>query len=58
MAKAAFGQLRKILVNLGVGRGTRVRVLRTYVWSVLLFVCEAWTKGYEKEARGSRNVVL
>ena len=43
MAKAAFGQLRKILVNLSIGRGTRVRVLRTYVWSVLLFGCEAWT---------------
>ena len=43
MAKAAFGQLRKILVSLSIGRGTRVRVLRTYVWSVLLFGCEAWT---------------
>ena len=51
MAKAAFGQLRKILVNLSISRRTRARVLRTYVWSVLLFGCEAWTISKEMRKR-------
>ena len=51
MAKAAFGQLRKILVSLSINRRTRARVLKTYVWSVLLFGCEAWTISREMRKR-------
>ena len=31
MEKAAFGQIRTILTNLGIGIGTRMRLLKTYV---------------------------
>ena len=41
MAKATHGQLRKILVNFNMGRATRLRVLKAYVGSILLFGCEA-----------------
>ena len=41
IAKATIGQLRKILVNLSMGRATRVGLMKTYVWSVLLFGYEA-----------------
>ena len=51
MAKAAFGQLRKILVSMSIRRETRVRVLKSYVWSVLLFGCEAWTISKEMRSR-------
>ena len=43
MGKAAFGQVRTILTNLGIGPETRMRLLKTYVWSVTLFGCEGWT---------------
>ena len=51
MAKAAFGQLRKILVSMSINIRTRVRLLKTYVWSVLLFGCEAWTVSREMQKR-------
>ena len=36
-AKTAFGQIRKILVNLSINMRTRIRVLKTHVWSVFMF---------------------
>ena len=51
MAKTAFGQLRKILTSLAINIRTRVRVLKAYVWSVLLFGCEAWTISKEMRKR-------
>ena len=51
MAKAAFGQIRKILVSLIINIRTRLRVLNTYVWSVLMFGCEAWTISKELRRR-------
>ena len=37
MAKTAFGQIRKILVSLSINMITRMRMLNTYVWAVLMF---------------------
>ena len=51
MAKTAFGQIRKIMVNLSINIETRIRVLKAYVWSVLLFGCEAWTISKEMRKR-------
>ena len=51
MAKTAFGQIRKILVSLSINMRTRIRVLKTYVWSVLMFGCEAWTISKEMRRR-------
>ena len=43
IGKAAFGQIKTILTNLGIGIGTRMRQLKTYAWSVILFGCKGWT---------------
>ena len=43
LAKATFGQLRKLPKHSSMGRATRVRVLKAYVWSVLFFGCKAQT---------------
>ena len=51
MSKAAFGQIRKILISLSINVRTRIRVLKAYVWSVLLFGCEAWTISKEMRKR-------
>ena len=43
MAKPIFAHLRKILVNLSMGRATRVIVLKASACTVLLLGCEVWT---------------
>ena len=47
MGKAVFGQMRTILRNLGIDMQTKMRLLRTYVWSVMLFWCNSWTTSRE-----------
>ena len=42
MANATYGQLRNILTNSSMCKITKVRVLKPYVWLMLLFGCEAW----------------
>ena len=51
MGKATFGQKRTILTNLGIGIETRMRLLKTYLWSVILFGCEGWTISKEMRRR-------
>ena len=51
MAKTAFGQIRKIMISLSINIETRIRVLKAYVWSVLLFGSEAWTISREMRKR-------
>lgn len=43
MAKANFEQMRGILTNLKLSSGIRLRILKCYIWSVLLYGCETWT---------------
>ena len=51
MAKDTFQTMKTILTNRNIKITTKVRVLKTYVWSVLLYGCECWTinKEIEKE---------
>ena len=42
-SKTAFTNLKKILTNKKVPFKTRFRVLRCYVWPVLLYACETWS---------------
>ena len=42
MAKSNFGKMRRILTNLSLGMNIRLRLLKCYVWSTLLYGCEAW----------------
>ena len=43
MAKVAFAKIKSVLSNLSIGIGTRVRILRCYVWLTLTYECKAWT---------------
>ena len=40
MAKVTFGKLRKLLTNLSLDAELRLRILRCYIWSGLLYGCE------------------
>ena len=42
IAKGNFGMMRRILTNLSLGMNIRLRLLKGYVWSTLLYGCEAW----------------
>ena len=62
MAKAAFWELKAILTNRHISYETRLRVLKCYVWSVLLYGAETWTnidyiQGHAEEIGSHRNVV-
>ena len=46
MAKIAF-QRHKELFNSNINRKTKMNLLKTYVWSVFTYGCEAWTIGKE-----------
>ena len=43
MAKTAFVRMRTLLSNMSLSIELRVRVLRCYVWSILLYGAETWT---------------
>ena len=49
MAKASFGQLRKLLTSHGVRTETRMRISKEYVWSILQFEFQSWN--FSKELR-------
>ena len=42
-AKSAFADLKQLLVNRKISTSTRMRLLKTYVWSVMLYGSETWT---------------
>ena len=43
MAKGTFQKMRNILTNRYINIRTRVRAVKMYVWSVMLYGCETWT---------------
>ena len=43
IAKASFQKMNTILKNRNISFSTKLRVLKTYVWSILLYGCETWT---------------
>ena len=49
IAKDAFNRMRTIMKNRCTALDTRIRVLKTDLWSVLLHGCESWT--IDKETR-------
>ena len=40
VAKTAFGKMKKMLTNIPMNMDLRLRLLRCYVWSTLLYGCE------------------
>ncbi|GFN87130.1 U2 small nuclear ribonucleoprotein a'-like [Plakobranchus ocellatus] len=59
MAKDTFQKMKPILANRNISMTTKIRVIKTYVWSVLLYGSQCWTinKEIEKKTRSSRDVV-
>ena len=43
VAKVTFKGLTPIMNNRNIGMDTKMRILKAYVWSVLLYGCECWT---------------
>jgi len=42
-AKQVFMDMRNVLYTRSLGLGVRKRLLKCYIWSVLLYGCESWT---------------
>ena len=51
IAKSAFRKISHLLTNRHLTMNTRKRAVKTYVWSTLLYGCEAWTVSREMERR-------
>ncbi len=43
MAKTAYNKIKSVLNSRSITIATRLRLLKCYVWSVLLYGCECWT---------------
>ena len=43
IAKSAFSSMSKVLTSRDIHMTVRIKVLRCYVWSTLLYGCETWT---------------
>ena len=51
MAKANYGSMRKVLANMSLGIQLRLRILKSYVWSGLMYGCENWNISAEMQKR-------
>ena len=51
LAKNSFKKLRTMVTNTKINLNLRRRFVKTYVWSTMLYGCEAWTLNKELENR-------
>lgn len=51
MSKDTFNKMKSIFTNRNIGLGTKIRALKAYVWSTLLYGSECWTLTKESERR-------
>ena len=47
LAKDAFNKLKPIIKNRIISLKPKMRILKTYVWAVMLYGCESWTVNNE-----------
>ena len=47
LAKHAFNKLKPIMKDRNISLKTKMRILKTYAWSVMLYGCESWTVNNE-----------
>ena len=47
LAKDALNRLMPIMKERNISLNTKMRILKTYVWSVMLYGCESWTVNNE-----------
>ena len=52
IAKKSFKDLSNVLANRKISFDTRKWILKSYVWSVLLYGCETWNRSRNMEERG------
>ena len=50
-ARSSFTSLYKVLTSREVSLDTRIRLLKCYIWSTLLYGCETWTLSITLEKR-------
>ena len=50
-AKRAFNEMRTLFKNRNLSLESRKRMVKTYVWSILLYGCETWTISRSMEKR-------
>lgn len=43
LAKSSFTRMKSTLTSRKIAMNTKIRLLKSYIWSVLLYGCEAWT---------------
>ena len=51
IAKNAFSSMKNLLTNNRISMTTRVRALKTYVWSTLMYGSESWTLNREMKSK-------
>ena len=51
MAKDSFNKMKPVLTNRNISMSTKIKVLKAYVWSTLLYGCECWTMNADLERR-------
>ena len=51
MAKDTFQKMKSVFTNRNIKMNTKIRVMKTYVWSVLLYGYECWTINKEMERK-------
>ena len=51
IAKTVCKKMKRLLTSRNVDLGTRIRLLKCYVWSTLLYGCETWTVSKTMETR-------
>ena len=50
-AKKSFQKMRSLITNSHISINTRRRIVKTYIWSMLLYGSEAWTLNKQMEKR-------
>ena len=55
IAKTAFTSMKKVLCGRNISMPVRLRVLKCYIWSTMLYGCETWTlsKGMMKNVENT-----
>ena len=51
VAKTAFSKKHRLLTNRNISLETRLRLVKCYVWSQLMYACETWTLSKQMEAK-------
>ena len=51
MSKSTFNNMKSIFANKSIHLTTKIKTLKAYIWSILLYGCECWTLTKDTERR-------